>query len=165
MFLSHWTPRVQIVTSIGRQHVALVSSRVYFSGPTLLILAEISLDPPLLKYTLVSRCDHNLVHDPTVICFRTPQQWILFPFTCRFAVGRRRDVSSQQWPARMHRVSRENHTQSPRYIRMTQEEAIWMVNVKPGGVVRQRAPQTTLHRLLVQHNAVILVVCGRGCVT
>ena len=33
-----------------------VAARVYFSGPTFLVLAEISLDrgvPPLLKYTLV----------------------------------------------------------------------------------------------------------------
>ena len=32
--------------------------RVYFSGPTFLVLAEISLDPPLLKYTL-PRCLDN----------------------------------------------------------------------------------------------------------
>ena len=41
-----------------------VISSVYFSGPTLPIFAEILLDrgvPPLLKYTLVIRCDQKEV--------------------------------------------------------------------------------------------------------
>ena len=58
--LKNALPTMKIHT-LGYIRAPSAAIRVYFSGPTFLILAEISLDPPLLKYTLTAMCQDILL--------------------------------------------------------------------------------------------------------